>query len=145
MRQKEYEVTWTARYTTRITLEPGQVLSDAIEDINIPEDAKSSYSCGSFDVEEVRGPDNKRVPDSKHDTIQGDAVVDALYTSVFDDGAVVCTSKCKFDPNSLRVFDIETAENADDANDTNARTDEYVTLPDGTVLRDADSDVTFDY
>ena len=53
---KEYEVTWTARYTTRVVLEAGQVLSDAIEDINIPEDGKTSYCEGTFEVAEVRSP-----------------------------------------------------------------------------------------
>ncbi len=141
---KEYEVTWTARYTTKITLEPGQVLSDAIEDINIPEDGASSYCCGTFEVEEVRDPDGKRIPDSRHDKVEGLPVVKALYTSVFDDGAVVCTSGCDYDPNSGTVENIETAANSADADNTNALTDEYVTLPDGTVLRAQDG-VDFDY
>lgn len=67
----------------------------------------------------------------------------ALYTSVFDD-VIVCTSYCRWDPHLRRVFAIDLALNADAADDANSVTDEYVTLSDGTTLRDSDG-VTFDY
>jgi len=144
MQEKQvFDVTWTAQFTTRVTLEPGEVLSDAIQDINIPEDDKSSYCCDTFEVDEVRGPDGKRISDSKQDEIEGLPAVRAQYTSVFDDN-IKCTSACMYDPNSMRVYDIATAENAEDAENADSRTDEYVTLPDGTELRE-DDDVTFDY
>jgi hypothetical protein len=61
--QVNFEVTWTAKYSTTITLEPGQVLDDAIQDINIPEDANTSYISDTFEVEEVRNLDtSKAVP-----------------------------------------------------------------------------------
>ena len=66
----------------------------------------------------------------------------ANYTSVFDD-SIPCTSKCKYDTEARRVFDIEQAENAEDADDANGLTDEYVTI-DGHQLRESDG-ITFDY
>jgi len=67
---------------------------------------------------------------------------EANYTSVFDD-SIVCTSKCKYDTETRRVFDIDTAENAEEADEANGLTDEYVTI-DGHRLREVDG-VTFDY
>lgn len=67
----------------------------------------------------------------------------ATYTSVFD-GSVSCTSPCLFDEDARVVSDIEPAENNADAEFTHAITDEYVTLPDGTELREEDG-VKFDY
>jgi hypothetical protein len=69
--------------------------------------------------------------------------VPALYTSVFD-VVVVCTSRCRYDPRTRRVVAIQPALNAAAAERAHALTDEYVTLPDGTVLREDDG-VTFEY
>lgn len=69
--------------------------------------------------------------------------INATYTSVFDND-VVCTSGCLYDADTKVVSDIQIADNSADADDANARTDEYVTLPDGTQLRDTDG-VQFDY
>jgi hypothetical protein len=68
----------------------------------------------------------------------------AIYTSVWDDGDVTCESSCEYDPDIMRVSDIETAENAEDADDANALTDEFITLPDGTELRESDG-ITFEH
>ena len=67
---------------------------------------------------------------------------DANYTSVFDD-SIICTSKCKYNTDTKTVFDIEIAENSEEADDANGLTDEYVTI-DGHQLRDSEG-VTFDY
>ena len=71
------------------------------------------------------------------------AVVSATYVAVFDD-YLVCRSRCSYRPESKTVTDIEAADNADEADHTNARTDEYVRLPNGTELREEDG-VVFDY
>lgn len=55
-------------------------------------------------------------------------ILAATYTSVFDDGAVVCTSDCYYDTETLQCFSIEDAENAEEAENANALTDEYVTI-----------------
>lgn len=68
--------------------------------------------------------------------------VKATYTSVHDD-SIVCTSACTYNTKTQTCFDIETAENADDADDANGLTDEYVTV-EGKELRESDG-VTFDY
>jgi hypothetical protein len=70
----------------------------------------------------------------------GDALVqDATYTSVWDNGSTV-PSACKYDPVAKRVHSIETA----DVTVEGTLEDEYVTLTDGTELREADG-VVFDY
>jgi hypothetical protein len=71
------------------------------------------------------------------------AVVFATYVSVFDD-YLVCRSHCVYDTESKVVADIGTADNADEAENADARTDEYVRLPDGTELRE-ENGVIFDY
>ena len=63
-------------------------------------------------------------------------ILEATYTSIFDD-SIVCTSKCKYNTETKTVFDIDTAENAEDADDANSLTDEYVTI-DGHNLREED-------
>ena len=68
--------------------------------------------------------------------------INATYTSVFD-GEVVCTSDCMFNTKTRNCFDIELADNEDDAENADAMTDEYVTV-DGKQLRKSDG-VTFDY
>ena len=77
---------------------------------------------------------------------KGERIVDAWYSSVFDDGALVVGTKCKFDRVGLRCFEIEPAygDASEWIHDTNALTDEYVTLEDGSKLRAADG-VVFDY
>lgn len=69
----------------------------------------------------------------------------ATYTSVFDD-SIFCESDCEYDPKTKLVYNIEMAENAEDSavQDANALTDEFVTLPDGSELREKDG-VTFEY
>ena len=69
-------------------------------------------------------------------------ITNAIYTSVFDD-CIVCSSVCRYDTERKRCFDIETAANADEAEDANALTDEYVTA-NGKDLR-ADDGVRFEY
>jgi hypothetical protein len=69
-------------------------------------------------------------------------VTEAVYVSVFDD-YLACRSRCLFDPETMRVYQIAPALNAEDAENANALTDEYV-LVDGTELR-ADDGVKFDY
>jgi hypothetical protein len=69
--------------------------------------------------------------------------ISATYVAVFDD-RVVCRSPCVYDPKSKIVTDIGTADNTDEAENADARTDEYVYLPDGTELREDDG-VVFDY
>jgi len=68
--------------------------------------------------------------------------VQATYTCVFDD-SVVYESPCLYNKATKTVTDIEIADESDN-NDLNALTDEYVTLQDGTKLREADG-VTFNY
>ena len=68
--------------------------------------------------------------------------INATYTSVFD-GEVICTSDCMFNTKTRNCFDIELADNEDDAENADAMTDEYVTV-DGKQLRKSDG-VTFDY
>ena len=68
---KEYEVTWTATFMTTLTLEPGEVLSDKIADINIPEEEGTSYVSDTWEVEEVRGPDGKRISERACENIVG--------------------------------------------------------------------------
>jgi hypothetical protein len=67
---------------------------------------------------------------------------EALYVSVWDD-SITCRSACKLDPATLRVADIETATNQDDAESCDALTDEYVEF-DGRELREADG-IIFEY
>ena len=69
------------------------------------------------------------------------ASIKATYTSVFDDSLSVSTP-CRYDKKTKRVFAIQTS-NANVEN-TNAMTDEFVILPDGTELR-KDDGVEFDY
>jgi hypothetical protein len=66
----------------------------------------------------------------------------AVYVSVWDD-SITCRSACKLDPATLRVSDIETATNQEDAESCNALTDEYVEF-DGRELRESDG-VIFEY
>ena len=68
----------------------------------------------------------------------------ATYWSIFDGGAVTCTSDCNYYAYNKEVTDIQPGDNGDEAAGTNARTDEYVTLADGTILR-AEDGVTFNY
>ena len=67
----------------------------------------------------------------------------ATYVSVWDD-SLVCCSECSFNPATKEVTDIETADNADEADFADSLTDEYVELADGTQLRSEDG-VSFDY
>jgi hypothetical protein len=70
--------------------------------------------------------------------------MEATYTSVFDDVDSV-TTPCKYDPRTKRVFDIrDVGDGVVILTDANSLTDEFVTLPDGTELREADG-VKFDY
>ena len=69
-------------------------------------------------------------------------IINAIYTSVFDD-CIVCSSACQYDSERKLCFDIATAANADEAEDANALTDEYVTVG-GKDLRDSDG-VRFEY
>ena len=69
-------------------------------------------------------------------------ILNALYTSVFDD-CIVCSSACQYDTERELCFDIATAANADEAEDANALTDEYVTV-NGKDLR-ANDGVQFEY
>ena len=41
-------------------------------------------------------------------------IINAIYTSVFDD-CIVCSSACKYDTERKLCFDIETAANANEA------------------------------
>ena len=66
-------------------------------------------------------------------------IIKAIYTSVFDD-SIVCESNCKYDTETKIAFDFDDAENSDKADNTNALTDEYITV-DGVQLRD----IEFDY
>jgi len=68
--------------------------------------------------------------------------VAATYTSVHD-GSITCTSACKYNIKTKNCFDIEMADNAEDADNADALTDEYV-MVDGKKLRESDG-VTFDY
>ena len=68
----EYQVTWTATYNTRVKLKPGQTLEEAIENINIPEDAQSSYQCGTFEPVEAEDETGKRIKQSQWDKVVGD-------------------------------------------------------------------------
>jgi hypothetical protein len=83
--------------------------------------------------------DKSAVVDNTYNT----AIV-ITYTSVFDGGDVVCSSKGKYNTTNMVVWDIEMAENESDADNSDSLTDEYITLPDGTVLREADG-IIFDY
>lgn len=67
----------------------------------------------------------------------------ATYVSVFDDN-IVCESSCDYDNETQTVSNINDAPNADEAENADCLTDEYVVLPDGTKLRETDG-VTFDY
>ena len=67
---------------------------------------------------------------------------EATYVSVWDDD-ITCRSSCKFDPATMRVSDIETAANQEDAESCSALTDEYVEF-DGKELRESDG-VVFEY
>ena len=69
-------------------------------------------------------------------------IINATYTSVFDD-SLVCKSNCKYNTETKTVFDIETADNAAEADDANALTDEYVTV-DGHNMGEDDG-IIFDY
>lgn len=66
--------------------------------------------------------------------------VEATYTSVWETGTGIPTP-CKYDPTTKTVFNIEPS--GVDVGDAQL-TDEYVTLADGTELREEDG-VTFDY
>jgi hypothetical protein len=68
----------------------------------------------------------------------------AKYVSVWDSGDVVCESPCDYNPDTKVCTNIETAENADDAENADMLTDEFVVLPNGDELREGDG-VTFDY
>ncbi len=63
----------------------------------------------------------------------------ATYTSVWD-GGIEVTTVCDYDPDTKTVTDIE--DSGVEGVDT--LEDEYVTLPDGSELREDDG-VTFDY
>ena len=67
----EYTVTWTATFNTTVKLAPGQTLENAIENIDIPEDADTSYNCGSFEVIEAADYDQKRIPASRYEKVTG--------------------------------------------------------------------------
>jgi len=57
----------------------------------------------------------------------------AKYTSVWDD-SIELTSDCEYEPDTDTCFDIDSVDVNVDA--LGMLTDEYVTLPDGTVIRD---------
>jgi hypothetical protein len=74
--------------------------------------------------------------------------VDAVYTQEFDD-ELQFTAECKYDPNTKRVFAIGTPtrpdmKTTDSEGLVDVITDEFVTLPDGTVLSEFDG-ITFDH
>ena len=69
-------------------------------------------------------------------------IIETIYTSVFDN-SIVCQSKCKYNTDTKTVFDIEDADNSEEADDANGLTDEYVTL-DSHNLREEDG-IIFDY
>ena len=67
---------------------------------------------------------------------------EAAYVSVWDDD-ITCRSRCKFDPATLRVSDIEPASNRENAESCSALTDEYVEV-DGKQLRESEG-IVFEY
>lgn len=60
----KYEVVYTVNYRAIIELEPGQLLQDAICDIDISENDTSSYVESSFDCLHV-SQDDEEVKDTK--------------------------------------------------------------------------------
>lgn len=65
--------------------------------------------------------------------------MNATYTSVWD-GGIEITTDCEYDPNTKYVTDIGTS----DVDGVEVLEDEYVTLPDGTELREKDG-IVFEY
>ena len=55
----EYEVVYTAKFTTTVKVEEGHSLDDALNDIDIPEGAGSYYKEKSFEVLDVRDAEGK--------------------------------------------------------------------------------------
>lgn len=66
-------------------------------------------------------------------------IVDATYTTVLDDW-VTCISACRIDLTTKRVVSVEMAANADnpEVGAANCISDIFVTLADGTELREED-------
>ena len=48
-----FEVYYTVRFKTVVTVEDGEMLEDAIEDIDIPENERSKYVGGTMEVENI--------------------------------------------------------------------------------------------
>lgn len=67
----------------------------------------------------------------------------AIYVSVWDED-IVCESICEYNPKTKEVTDIEDADNCEDVDNADMKTDEYVLLTDETELRESDG-VTFNY
>lgn len=63
----------------------------------------------------------------------------ATYTSVWD-GGIEITTACEYDPTTKLVSDIEDS----DVEGVETLEDEYITLPDGTELREKDG-IKFEY
>lgn len=75
---KIFTVNWSAKYETQLTLKPGQILDDAIGDIDpspVDDDLTQEYTeyiCDSFEVEQVKDiQNNKIVPRKSWGDIQG--------------------------------------------------------------------------
>ena len=60
-----YEVTYSASFTTRIKVEKGGSLSDALCGITVPEDKDSCYVSESFEVKEILDEYDNKVPESE--------------------------------------------------------------------------------
>ena len=122
-----------AVFRTLVVLdEPGgeEDLADAINDIETPENDQCRYKPNSFGVIGQK-------------VLTG--IIDAHYTTVWDDGVQAIRTKCKFDTETLRCFDIQKSNV--DADTLEILDREYVSIEiDGEEFRLTEEDgVEFDY
>ncbi len=57
-----YNVEWTARFRTTITVEDNENVCDVAADIDIPEGEDTTYISDSFEVEEITDEGGNEVP-----------------------------------------------------------------------------------
>ena len=67
--KKTFKVKFTAQFETTIELVDGQSLTDAVVDLNIPEDDETKYVEHTFEVDSVKNSVGVEVDPDEYDEI----------------------------------------------------------------------------
>lgn len=58
---REFHVVFTAQYKTKVTVEDNESVSDAISEIDIPENSTCDYKSESFEIDSVEDSDGNEL------------------------------------------------------------------------------------